>query len=167
VIHNYNSYDPNTDDPFAWIDDTGILRLKLPDNGSYYRNVVFDSYIAYRLKPIEGIKVHPRDEFGIHTGDLEDYVDGFKRNWKVVEGGVLYAVGEKRPFVNCMVHYLSRSGRSGISKWDKLFTRLETEGFPKGIIPCMVRFLARSLILYNAPIDLRTSVLWQRIRLYG
>ena len=125
---------------FAWIDpESGDLRLNPSEYDSGRRDVIFASYTRYALQPFEDIKIHPRDENGIHPGDLEVYTDCFKSSWKVAQGGILYAIGDERSFSNCMIHYFSLSGTSGNPEWDDLFSQLKERDFPEQIIPCMVR----------------------------
>ncbi|KII96193.1 hypothetical protein PLICRDRAFT_35140 [Plicaturopsis crispa FD-325 SS-3] len=102
-----------------------------------YKNISFGPYKDARLPAIEGVKLHPRTDGSIHPEDLGGYTRGFKENWKVQEGGVMYALAESREFWNCMLNYHSPAGTTGIAEWDKLFYTLKTTGFPKNIVPCM------------------------------
>lgn len=100
--------------------------------------LVFEQYEPCRLKPLEGIKLHPREDGSIHPGDVEAYQGNFKSSWKHLEGGILYNIGDPRSFYNCIFNYHSPAGTTGNPEWDTLFQTLKANGFSKSIIPCMV-----------------------------
>lgn len=99
--------------------------------------VDFSAYEPFALRPLVG-KVYPREDGSIHPEDLKGYVQNVEENWKTSEGGVLYTIVEANEFLNLLFNYHSPAGTTGIEEWDVLFGRLRAEGFPKGIIPCMV-----------------------------
>ncbi|KAA1472778.1 hypothetical protein DENSPDRAFT_778964 [Dentipellis sp. KUC8613] len=111
---------------------TGVPGALFPRQG-----LVFDAYKPYKLDPILGIKLHPRPDGTIHPGDIEVYQDTFKGNWKYVQGGVLYAMGEKREFWNCVLNWNSKAKTTGNGLWDSLFRKLKASGYKRDVIPCM------------------------------
>jgi len=102
------------------------------------RSIVdFEPYKDCQLKPQENLKLHPREDGSIHPGDLAAYGRLYELGWKMQEGGVLYWIGEGREFWNCMLNYHSPAGTFGLKDIDALYKRLQEEGYPKKIIPCM------------------------------
>ncbi|KAH8115090.1 hypothetical protein DFH11DRAFT_1591355 [Phellopilus nigrolimitatus] len=108
----------------------------------------FSKYTDFKLKPVTGIKLHPRDDGTIHPEDVKVYHQSFKDDWKMSEGGVLYFIGDPRSFYNIILNYHSPAKTTGSKEWDKLFARLKAEGFPKNLISCM--FFARPSGCLNA-----------------
>ncbi|KAK7677503.1 hypothetical protein QCA50_019509 [Cerrena zonata] len=107
----------------------------------------FSQYHIFALKSITGIKLHPRGDGTIHPGDIEVYVDTYRRNWKSREGGILYFVADAREFWNMVLNYHSSSHTTGIQEWDILLDKLKVETNPK-LVPCM--FFARQAGCLNA-----------------
>lgn len=101
--------------------------------------ILFDQYTAFKLEPVVGVKLHPRDDGTIHPEDLEVYVRSLRNNWKSRQGGILYCIGEAREFWNMILNYRSSAQTTGWKVWDRLFNRLKENGFDKGRVPCMVR----------------------------
>ncbi|KAI0826229.1 hypothetical protein BC629DRAFT_1434705 [Irpex lacteus] len=91
----------------------------------------FDRYPAYALESVSA-KLHPRPDGTIHPGDIKLYVDGMVKNYKCSEGGIMYCVGDSRPFWNMVINYHSSAGTTGIKAWDRLFRKLKTSGYDKG-----------------------------------
>lgn len=113
------------------------------------QTIYLSPYQAYNLEPITSVKLHPRADGTIHPGDLKAYHDIFKDDWKMQEGGILYCLGDSRAFWNCLISYHGPTKSTGIKEWDALFHKLQSTGYPKNIIPCMVRvftFCAWNLI---------------------
>jgi hypothetical protein len=75
----------------------------------------------------------------IHVDDLAQYNKTFKDNWKMQEGGILYCLTESCEFWNRLISYHGPTKSTGVKEWDDLFQKLELTGYPKNIIPCMVR----------------------------
>ncbi len=96
----------------------------------------FDRYPAYALESVSA-KLHPRPDGTIHPGDIKLYVDGMVKNYKCSEGGIMYCVGDSRPFWNMVINYHSSAGTTGIKAWDRLFRKLKTSGYDKTFVPCM------------------------------
>jgi hypothetical protein len=130
---------------------TGKIRVRSPydhRDGSFSvdiskvsdgrKDLVFDTYEAFELKPWKAVKLHARKDGGIHPGDVKVYVDMIKSNWKIREAGILYAIDDDRTFANLYIHYLSCYKTTGLPEWDQLFARLKGEDFSRSIIPCMV-----------------------------
>lgn len=110
----------------------------------------FSLYTAHRLENVEGIKLHPRPDGTIHPGDIKVYQDLFKRDWKHVQGGILYTIGsDERGFWNCILNYGSSAGTTGSRQWDALFARLKKNGYRKDSIPCAVSSLCQ---LHSEPV---------------
>ena len=114
----------------------------------------FSTYKAYKLDPVTGIKLHPREDGTIHPGDIEVYVEGFRQNWKTREGGILYFVAEQREFWNMVLNYHSKSHTTGILEWDRLLDQLKVKRTP-AIVPCMVSTVT---ILWSASKILRSTI---------
>ncbi|KAF7792041.1 hypothetical protein EIP86_003068 [Pleurotus ostreatoroseus] len=94
-------------------------------------------YKPFKLEPVIGVKLHPRDDGTIHPEDIKVYVDMFRSNWKCREGGILRCIEEQREFWNMILNYHSTARTTGIKAWDRLFDRLKRNQFDKGMIPCM------------------------------
>ena len=99
----------------------------------------FESYPDFKLDPISGIKLHPREDGTIHPGDVSTYLATIDSDYKVSEGGILDAVlRDTRAFFNIMINYHSKAKTTGNLGWDTYFADLKERGFPKMNIDCMV-----------------------------
>ncbi|KLO20425.1 hypothetical protein SCHPADRAFT_897709 [Schizopora paradoxa] len=97
----------------------------------------FSPYTKHELKPIRGVKFHPREDGTIHPVDLGIYHEYFANSWRNSEGGILYSVNDHREFFNCILNYHSPAKTSGDEEWDQFFKRLKESGFQMGLVPCM------------------------------
>jgi hypothetical protein len=105
------------------------------------QTIDLSSYNGYKLEHIPNAKLHRRADGTINPGDLSLYHDVFEDNWKTQEGRILYCLTESREFWNCLISYHGPIKSTGIKGWDELFHGLESTGYAKNIIPCMVRVL--------------------------
>lgn len=107
--------------------------------GSSY-TVDFLKYQGKDLEPFEGICLErTRPDGSIPSQKLRSIQKAFSDNYKMSEGGILYAVGDWGAFLNCMVNWRSPSRTTGNQLWDELLDALEGNGFDRSMIPCMVR----------------------------
>jgi hypothetical protein len=105
----------------------------------------FSSYKEYKLHPIKDVEI--LDTFN-ETGDLSTFVAVFgeltlyqstiERDWRVREGGILWALADYNSFFNCITHYHSVHKTTNIRGWDELFEELQNSSYRKNILPCMV-----------------------------
>ena len=109
----------------------------------------FSPYTAYDLKPIRGVKIHPREDGTIHPMDLAIYHEHFTNCWQNSEGGILHSVNDHRGFFNCVLNYHSPAKTTGDEEWDQLFKKLETSGFQMGLVPCLVRVFVKSAMQHE------------------
>jgi hypothetical protein len=129
---------PNDVDP-----TTGAVNIDASALVPGSRQIIdLSSYNAYKLDPITSVKLLPREDGTIHVDDVIEYNQIFKDDWKTQEGGILYCLAESREFWNCLISYHGPTKSTGIKEWDELFQKLESTGYPKNIIPCMVRVLS-------------------------
>ncbi|KAI0056603.1 hypothetical protein BV25DRAFT_1920849 [Artomyces pyxidatus] len=103
----------------------------------YNKTVEFDTYMAYKLPPVGGVKLHPLPNGTIHPEDIKIYVERFENNWRCREGGILYCIGEGREWWNMVLNYHATDSTTGREGWDLLFALLKANGYSKGLIPCM------------------------------
>lgn len=127
------------------------------------QGLTFSLYTARSLPDVLGIKLHPREDGTVHEGDLKVYYDSWARDWKHVQGGILYTVGsDQRGFWNVVLNYCSSAGTTGDKKWDALFKKLKENGYKKDTIPCAVRtfqYHLHCLTIYIPP----WSLIWIRL----
>lgn len=74
-----------------------------------------------------------------YLSDLVTYQMTISNDWRMREGGILYALGEYGDFFNAMSHYhYSRSKGTLMKDWNALFERLQQSEYRRNVIPCMV-----------------------------
>lgn len=108
------------------------------DRELYPYSIRYDQYASYPLRPIPGIQLGLRPGGGVSPAAVEAYLHYYKNNWKCREGGIMYWVNEHREFWNMMLNWHA-TRTTGFAAWDELFEKLKSGGFPKEVIPCMVR----------------------------
>ncbi|EKM57062.1 uncharacterized protein PHACADRAFT_172745 [Phanerochaete carnosa HHB-10118-sp] len=106
-----------------------------------HSGIVFDKYTAYKLEPVTGVKLHPREDGTILPGDLQFYSRTLRDDWQCREGGIMRCMAEEREFWNMILNYHSSAGTTGYKPWDRLFEKLKRNNFDRGMVPCM--FFAR------------------------
>ena len=99
----------------------------------------FSAYTPYKLKNVRGLKLHvPRDDGTIVPGDIDPYIEHFRKGWKFREAGIMYCVEEERDFWNLIFHFHAYPGSTGIREWDDILNKLKIDGANPGVVPCMV-----------------------------
>lgn len=103
----------------------------------------FGAYTEFKLRPIKDVELPDADP-GILFGltDLFSYKLANGDDWKVREGGILYAIGEYGNFFNTISHYHSGPMEDLMEEsWISLFEKLQNSEYRKNLIPCMVSAL--------------------------
>jgi hypothetical protein len=96
------------------------------------------TYKEFKLHPTKDVELPEPDLDGkINWRSLSAWGTVNRRDWKLREGGVLYALAEYGNFFNCISQYHSCGG-TGVKEWNTLFPALQNSGYRKNIIPCMV-----------------------------
>ncbi|KAA1472780.1 hypothetical protein DENSPDRAFT_801565 [Dentipellis sp. KUC8613] len=124
-----------------WVEDLRAMR----------QGVAFGPYKRSKLEPIQGIKLHPLEDGTIHPGDIALYQNVFQRDWRFMQGGVLYAMGEAREFWNCMLNWHSSAHTTGCEEWDALFETLKANGYRKDTLTCMFFNMPSGCRTYKCP----------------
>jgi len=99
----------------------------------------FGAYTEFKLRPIKDVELPDADP-GILFGltDLFSYKLANGDDWKVREGGILYAIGEYGNFFNTISHYHSGPMEALMEEsWISLFEKLQNSEYRKNLIPCM------------------------------
>ncbi|TFY69715.1 hypothetical protein EVG20_g3033 [Dentipellis fragilis] len=115
------------------------------------QGVAFGRYKRFKLKPIRGIKMHPLEDGTIHPGDIALYQDAFRRDWRFIQGGLMYAMGENREFWNCVLNWHSIAHTTGCEEWDALFETLKADGYRKDTLTCMFFNMPSGCRTYKCP----------------
>jgi hypothetical protein len=98
----------------------------------------FSAYKEFKLRPIKDVELpQPDRDDSTNFSDLMMYERMNDDDWRMREGGVLYALAEYGNFFNCIYYYHTHQ-RTFIKGWTDLFERLQSSGYCKNIIPCMV-----------------------------
>jgi hypothetical protein len=99
----------------------------------------FSAYKEYKLQPIKEVElVVPASDGSMDFSERMIYSKMVEDDWRIREGGILYALAEFGEFFSCMSHYHSHWNRIGVAGWDKLFENLLKSSYRKSIVPCMV-----------------------------
>ena len=98
----------------------------------------FSAYTEFKLHPIKDIEVPETEDGHINLTAYCLYPMTLSHDWRMREGGVLYALGEYGDFFHAMLSYHGHGKSTNIEEWNSLFQNLQNSGYPKNIIPCMV-----------------------------
>ena len=98
----------------------------------------FSAYTEFKLHPIKDIEVPETEDGHINLTAYCLYPMTLSHDWRMREGGVLYALGEYGDFFNAILGYHGSGKSTNIEEWNSLFRNLQNSGYPKNIIPCMV-----------------------------
>ena len=105
----------------------------------------FGLYTDFKLEPVSGAHLHPREDGTIDPGELNYYREWIEENYRIAEGGILDAVfRDVRSFFSIMLNYHSKAKTTTDPEWDTYFADLKARGFPKKNVDCMVGFRSAS-----------------------
>lgn len=105
----------------------------------------FGLYTDFKLEPVSGANLHPREDGSIDPGELNYYREWIEENYRIAEGGILDAVfRDVRSFFSIMLNYHSKAKTTTDPEWDTYFADLKARGFPKKNVDCMVGFRSAS-----------------------
>ncbi|TFY62876.1 hypothetical protein EVG20_g6544 [Dentipellis fragilis] len=141
ITRSVRPYSTSTLRDGIWVEQLHAMR----------QGIMFEQYAPYKLEPITGIKLHPYEDGTIHPGDIEIYQDLFRRDWRFIQGGLLYAMGEAREFWNCVLNWHSSSYTTGCPEWDALFETLKANGYRKDMLTCMFFNMPSGCRTYKCP----------------
>jgi hypothetical protein len=105
----------------------------------------FSAYKEFKLHPIKDVTIlDPSNErtYVCCIAELMMYESAIESDWRVREGGIMRALAEYGDFFNSISNYHSCQKTTRIPGWDSLFEELNSSGYPKKNLPCMVRSLA-------------------------
>ena len=98
----------------------------------------FSAYKEFKLHPIKDVELpEPELDGSANWRSLSRWGMANETDWKLREGGVLYALAEYGKFFNCILQYHT-CGKTGVGHWNTLFSTLQTSEYRKNSIPCMV-----------------------------
>ena len=128
------------------LDFEHTLRLTVPmlgdpnfsDETPFRATIDFGAYKEFNLRPLENIELPVPSEGGTINILAFCMFPQTIQDWRMQEGGVLYALGEYGEFFNIMAGYHGHVKSTEIAEWDILFESLRKGGYCKNIIPCMV-----------------------------
>jgi hypothetical protein len=100
--------------------------------------IEFSPYIQFKLHPIKDVELpDARDGMSCDYADVATYQMAINGDWRMREGGILFAVGEYGDFFNTMTHYHSGPKGTLMEDWNTLFEKLQNSEYRKNLIPCM------------------------------
>jgi hypothetical protein len=129
--------------------------------GIVHGSIDFSAYKGVKLHRINDVALPAPEADG--SPNLLTYCTyplTLKGDWKMREGGVLYALGIYGDFFGCMWNYHSGRKSTGVEEWDALFEELKSSEYRKNIIPCMV---SHRLLMLHTYSRMPNSFLAQRM----
>jgi len=101
--------------------------------------IEFSPYTQFKLHPIKDVELpDARDGMSCDYADVATYQMAINHDWRMREGGILFAIGEYGDFFNTMTHYHSGPKGTLMEDWNTLFEKLQNSEYRKNLIPCMV-----------------------------
>jgi hypothetical protein len=115
-------------------------RLMQSDERRYvHATIDFSAYKEFKLRPIKDAELPELvSRMDCEIVDIGIYSMARDEDWRLRQGGILFAVGEYGDFFNCVTAYRTTvTGDSFIEEWNTLFGQLRSSQYRKNIIPCM------------------------------